>query len=166
MWVRNARRCSPLSHTAERYDVDANNSSSFFCLSRSLSIKCGLPFAFSISPERSILAVSQPAQTVREIRTPFVMINPSGDEFGEDIPLSASADVGEEKLREGSARVSEMAGGAWEQAREKTGTARARTEIFLRENPIPTLLGAFGTGIAIGLAIRVASTHDTKEEVK
>jgi len=113
------------------------------------------------------LAVSKPAQTGREIRTPFVMINPSGDEFGEDIPLSASADVGEEKFREGSARVSEMAGDAWGQAREKAGAARARTEIFLRENPIPTLLGALGIGIAIGLAIRYASTsHDTKEEVK
>src|SRR5205814_10717083 len=121
----------------------------------------------SIFRRRDRSWLSQPAQTVREIRTPFVMINPSGDEFGEDIPLSASADVGEEKLREGSARVSEMAGGAWEQAREKTGTARARTEIFLRENPIPTLLGALGIGIAIGLAIRYASTsRDTKAEVK
>ena len=51
------------------------------------------------------------------------MINPSGDEFSEDIPLSASADVGEEKFREGNARVSEMAGDAWGQAREKAGAA-------------------------------------------
>jgi len=95
------------------------------------------------------------------------MINPSGDEFGEDIPLSASADVGEEKFREGSRRVSEIAGDAWEQTREKAGAARARTEIFLRENPIPTLLGALGIGIAIGLAIRFASTSsDAKQEEK
>jgi hypothetical protein len=111
--------------------------------------------------------VSKPAQTVREIRTLCAMINPSGDEFGEDIPLSASADVGEEKFREGSARVSEMAGDAWGQAKEKAGAARVRTEIFLRENPIPTLLGALGIGIAIGLAIRYALTSsDTKEKVK
>ena len=94
------------------------------------------------------------------------MINPSGDEFGEDIPLSTSADVGEEEFREGSSQVAEIASNAWERTRDKAGTARARTEIFLRENPIPTLLGALGIGIAIGLAIRYASTSgDTKEKV-
>jgi hypothetical protein len=35
--------------------------------------------------------------------------------------------------------------------------ARERTEFYLRENPIPTVLGALALGLAIGLAIRYAS---------
>lgn len=80
------------------------------------------------------------------------MINPTGDEFEKD-PLSASADVsGDENYR--SRGVSEVASDAWEQTKEKAGVARERTEIFVRNNPIPILLGALGLGIAIGLAIR------------
>jgi hypothetical protein len=92
------------------------------------------------------------------------MINPSGDEFSEEIPLGTSAGLsGDENFRESTRRVSEMAGDAWEQTKEKAGAARDRTEIFLRENPIPTLLGALGIGIAIGLAIRYASTSSDTE---
>jgi hypothetical protein len=92
------------------------------------------------------------------------MINPSGDEFSEEIPLGTSAGLsGDENFRESTRRVSEMAGDAWEQTKEKAGAARDRTEIFLRENPIPILLGALGIGIAIGLAIRYASTSSDPE---
>ena len=39
--------------------------------------------------------------------------------------------------------------------------------IFLRENPVPTILGALVIGLAIGLAIRYASSSEEKEvEVK
>ena len=34
---------------------------------------------------------------------------------------------------------------------------RERTEFFLRENPVPTVLGALALGLAIGLAIRYSS---------
>jgi hypothetical protein len=96
------------------------------------------------------------------------MINPSGDEFNEEIPIGTSAGVGgDQNFRENTRGVSEMAGDAWEQTKEKAGAARERTEIFLRENPIPTLLGALGIGIAIGLAIRYASNSaDTEMKVK
>ena len=84
------------------------------------------------------------------------MINPTGDELNEDIPTSASADVGAfQKSNRGMART---ASDAWEQTKEKAGAARDRTEIFVRNNPIPILLGALGIGIAIGLSIRYAST--------
>src|SRR6266700_2142469 len=50
--------------------------------------------------------------------------------------------------------------------KEKAGRARERTEYFVRENPVPTILGALGIGIAIGLAIRFASTSEQKAEVE
>jgi hypothetical protein len=36
--------------------------------------------------------------------------------------------------------------------------ARERAEVFLRQNPIPTILGALTVGLAIGLAIRYANS--------
>jgi len=36
----------------------------------------------------------------------------------------------------------------------------------MRENPVPLILGALGMGIAIGLAIRYASTSDQKAETE
>jgi hypothetical protein len=90
-------------------------------------------------------------------------INPSGDPFDND-PLSASGDVsGTQDFT--SRSVSERANDAWEQTKDKASLARERTEIFVRENPIPVLLGALGAGIAIGLAIRYASSSaDPVEE--
>jgi hypothetical protein len=54
----------------------------------------------------------------------------------------------------------------WEGTKEKAGRARDRTEYFVRENPMPTILGALGLGIAIGLAIRYATEPKTDVEVK
>jgi len=96
------------------------------------------------------------------------MINPNGDEFTEDDPLAASMRSGEEgaagKLRHAAGKVSTAAGEAWEQTRLRAGTARERTEFFLRENPIPTVIGALALGVAIGLAIRYASSSADREE--
>ena len=98
------------------------------------------------------------------------MINPNGDEFTEDDPLAASMGSGEEgaarRLRQAADKVSTAAGEAWEQTMLKAGTARERTEFFLRENPVPTLIGALALGVAIGFAIRYASTSADKEETK
>lgn len=92
-------------------------------------------------------------------------INPSGDEFDND-PLSASGDIsGTQDYA--SRSVSERANEAWEQTKDKASMARERTEVFVRENPIPVLLGALGLGIAIGLAIRYASASaDPVEEAQ
>jgi ElaB/YqjD/DUF883 family membrane-anchored ribosome-binding protein len=95
------------------------------------------------------------------------MINPNGDEFTEDNPLAASMRSGEEgatgRLRKAADKVSTAAGEAWEQTKHRAGTARERTEFFLRENPVPTLIGALALGVAIGFAIRYASTSADKE---
>jgi ElaB/YqjD/DUF883 family membrane-anchored ribosome-binding protein len=99
------------------------------------------------------------------------MINPNGDEFMEDDPLAASMRSGDEpisgetpgRLRQAAGKVSMAAGEAWEQTKEKAGNARERTEFFLRENPVPTVIGALALGVAIGLAIRYASSSAEKE---
>jgi hypothetical protein len=90
------------------------------------------------------------------------MINPTGDEFNEEVPTSASADVGafQDRKHGNTGTASE----AWEQTKEKADVMRERAEIFVRRNPIPILLGALGVGIAIGLAIRYASTTADREE--
>ena len=100
------------------------------------------------------------------------MINPNGDEFTEDDPLAASMRSSEERgseeqiptrLRQATEKVSHMAGDAWEQTKERASVARERTEFFLRENPVPTVIGALALGVAIGLAIRYASSSAEKE---
>jgi ElaB/YqjD/DUF883 family membrane-anchored ribosome-binding protein len=90
------------------------------------------------------------------------MINPSGNQFEED-QMSASGDIGgtQDDIHR---TVSERASDAWEQTKDKASMARERTEFFVRENPIPVLLGALGMGIAIGLAIRYASTSSDRAE--
>ena len=89
----------------------------------------------------------------------------------EDDPLAASMRPGDEqisaegpgRLRQAAGKVSTAAGEAWEQTKEKAGNARERTEFFLRENPVPTVIGALALGVAIGLAIRYASSSADKE---
>jgi ElaB/YqjD/DUF883 family membrane-anchored ribosome-binding protein len=98
------------------------------------------------------------------------MINPNGDEFMEDDPLAASRSSEEpaseqipNRLRQASDKVSTIAGDAWEQTKERASVARERTEFFLRENPVPTVIGALALGVAIGLAIRYSSSSAEKE---
>src|ERR1700730_11282965 len=99
-------------------------------------------------------------------------MNPGDDEFMEDDPLANHAWSEESPvqtdghLREKARRFSNAAGDTWEQAREKANVARERTEVFLRQNPVPTILGALAIGLAIGLAIRYASSDEKEEEVK
>jgi ElaB/YqjD/DUF883 family membrane-anchored ribosome-binding protein len=110
------------------------------------------------------------AQKACDLRSVY-MINPNGDEFMEDDPLAASMRSGDEqssaespgRLREAAGKVSMAAGEAWEQTKEKAGAARERTEFFLRENPVPTVIGALALGVAIGLAIRYSSSSAEKE---
>lgn len=67
------------------------------------------------------------------------------------------------RLRQASDKVSTFAGDAWEQTKERASVARERTEFFLRENPVPTVVGALALGVAIGLAIRFSSSSSEKE---
>ena len=60
-----------------------------------------------------------------------------------------------------------MANDAWRQTKATAGTAREKTEILLRENPVPTVIGALAVGLAIGLAIRYSSeSREREREVK
>jgi hypothetical protein len=71
------------------------------------------------------------------------------------------------RLQDVTGRVSGAASGAWRQTVQTAGSARERTEFFLRENPVPTVIGALAIGLAIGLAIRYSSeTAREEKEVK
>ena len=71
------------------------------------------------------------------------------------------------RLQDMTGRVSGAASGAWRTTVQGAGTARERTEFLLRENPVPTVIGALAIGLAIGLAIRYSSeTAREEKEVK
>ena len=114
------------------------------------------------------------------------MINPNGE--GSNNPSGGSTNPGEQpvsasnadgtpsamgggamgsRFQDMSGRASTAASGAWRQTVQSAGVARERTEFFLRENPVPTVIGALAIGLAIGLAIRYSSaTAREEKEVK
>ena len=100
-------------------------------------------------------------------------MNPNENDLTRDEPLPAQlqpreediGSTGGEQFRRTTEKVSTETSQRWDQAREKAGQALERTEHFLRENPLPTILGAFGLGIAIGLAIRYATPGERKSKV-
>jgi ElaB/YqjD/DUF883 family membrane-anchored ribosome-binding protein len=95
------------------------------------------------------------------------MINPNGDEFKENDPLTASEErlspSGQSRFQETTGKVAATTSEAWKQTKRTAGTARERTEFFLRENPVPTIIGALAIGLAIGLAIRYSSESEKRE---
>jgi len=89
------------------------------------------------------------------------MKNSDGNNFTEHDPMAetefGSETTGRSRMEEGAKKISNVAADTWQQTRQKATVARERTEFFLRENPVPTVLGALALGLAIGLAIRYAS---------
>jgi ElaB/YqjD/DUF883 family membrane-anchored ribosome-binding protein len=69
---------------------------------------------------------------------------------------------GREQFRQATKKFSTAMSQTWDGTKERAGRARERTEYFMRENPVPTILGALGIGIAIGLAIRYASASESR----
>jgi hypothetical protein len=102
------------------------------------------------------------------------MINPNNDDITRDEPLPTPLQSSEEEFGPGGReqfrrtrnKISTAMTHTWEGTKEKAGRARDRTEYFVRENPMPTILGALGLGIAVGLAIRYATEPKTEVEVK
>src|SRR5437667_10233208 len=102
------------------------------------------------------------------------MIHPNNDDITRDEPLPTPLQSSEEEFGSGGReqfrrtqnKFSTAMTHTWEGTKEKAGRARDRTEYFVRENPMPTILGALGLGIAIGLAIRFASTSERKAEIE
>jgi ElaB/YqjD/DUF883 family membrane-anchored ribosome-binding protein len=92
------------------------------------------------------------------------MKNSNGDNFTENDPMSETEfgsgteeRSGQSRIGEGARKISGAASETWQQTRQKAVVVRQRTEFFLRENPVPTVLGALVLGLAIGLAIRYSS---------
>ncbi|MGI8890752.1 MAG: hypothetical protein ACR2G0_08220 [Chthoniobacterales bacterium] len=92
------------------------------------------------------------------------MKNSNGDNFTENDPMSetefGSGAMGrstQDRISEGARKFSDAASDTWDTTRQKAVVVRERTEFFLRENPVPTVLGALALGLAIGLAIRYSS---------
>jgi hypothetical protein len=102
------------------------------------------------------------------------MINPNENNLTGDEPLPTPVQPGEqqissggrEQFRQATSKFSTAMSHTWDETKDKASRARERTEHFVRENPVPTILGALGLGIAIGLAIRFASTSDERVEVE
>ena len=97
---------------------------------------------------------------------------PEENDFVEDEPLHNPAEHSRARrnaggrLRGASRKISSAAGDTWQQAGSKAATARERTEFFLRENPIPMILGALTVGLAIGFAIRYATQDRDEVEIQ
>ncbi len=92
------------------------------------------------------------------------MKNSNGDNFTENDPMSETEfgsqspeRSAQSRMSEGARKFSSAASDTWDQTRQKAVVVRERTEFFLRENPVPTVLGALAIGLAIGLAIRYSS---------
>jgi ElaB/YqjD/DUF883 family membrane-anchored ribosome-binding protein len=104
----------------------------------------------------------------------FCMINPNEKDLTRDEPLPAQfpsreeeiGSTGREQFRRTTNKISTAMSHTWDETKEKAGRARDRTEYFVRENPVPAILGALGIGIAIGLAIRYASPTERKAEIE
>ena len=94
---------------------------------------------------------------------------PDNDDFVQDDPLpirsSRTQQSGRGRLRGSTRKASTAVGDRWRQTKSKAGATRERTEFFLRENPVPTILGALAVGLAIGFAIRHAF-HEEEESFK
>ncbi len=102
------------------------------------------------------------------------MINPNENDLTRDEPLPTQLQppeeeiglTGREQFRRATRKFSTAMSQTWDQTKEQAGRARERTEYLVRENPVPTILGALGIGIAIGLAIRYASGPERKTEIE
>jgi hypothetical protein len=98
------------------------------------------------------------------------MINPNENNLTRDEPLPTPVQPGEQQLGSGGSeqfrqtpsKFSTAMSQTWDETKERASRAKERTEYFVRENPVPTILGALGLGIAIGLAIRFASSSEDR----
>lgn len=84
------------------------------------------------------------------------------EDFVNDDPLAAEQ-TASPKPRRRPPSILEPPPRRREQIRGRPNSAVGRTELFLRENPVPLVIGALAAGVAIGLALRYASRSEEKE---
>lgn len=89
------------------------------------------------------------------------MMDSIEEDFVNDDPLAAEQTSPRPRRRPPS--VLEPPPRRREQIRGRPNSAVSRTELFLRENPVPLVIGALATGVAIGLALRYATRSEEKE---
>jgi hypothetical protein len=127
----------------------------------SSDVRGGIPLPFSVLPFWLLSLLyyclfKKTAPRAFEKRKPalrceFIVMDTTNNDFIEDNPMAAPM---------------QPRGDAWEQTKQKAVRVRERTEYFLRENPVPMILGALAAGVAIGMAIRYASGAEQKEKAK
>ena len=102
-------------------------------------------------------------------------MNPNENDLTRNEPLSSQqfqpreediASTGREQFRRVTEEVTTQMSHTWDQTKDKASRALERTEDFVRENPVPTILSALGIGLAIGLAIRYATPIERKREIE
>ncbi|MEP6603405.1 MAG: hypothetical protein ABJB69_05615 [Spartobacteria bacterium] len=99
------------------------------------------------------------------------MINPNGDDFVEDNPMAAPGQMSAEQSSTGPRPISippklpPPIGETWRQS-DKVRDAKERTEMFVRENPVPIIVGALAIGLGIGWALRHATREEKEVEMK
>jgi hypothetical protein len=88
-------------------------------------------------------------------------------DFVNDEPLAAESNGPVRRRRRPKSSVLEPPPRRREHIGGRGRLMREQTELFLRENPVPMIIGALAAGLAIGLAIRYASRSDENEmEIK
>ena len=88
-------------------------------------------------------------------------------DFVNDEPLAAESNGPVRRRRRPKSSVLEPPPRRREHIGGRGRLIREQTELFLRENPVPMIIGALAAGLAIGLAIRYASRSDENEmEIK
>jgi len=116
----------------------------------------------------------QERDAVVALNTIQFCMNPNENDFMRDEPLPAQqfepseesiGSTGRERFRRAKEEVSTQMSQTWYQTKGTANRALERTEDFVRENPVPTILGALGLGIAIGLAIRYAAPGERNREI-
>jgi hypothetical protein len=96
------------------------------------------------------------------------MMDTNENDFVEDDPLAAPVPRKAINSPRGRGRQTgrrPTVADAWDQTKDTAHYARERTELFLRENPVPLILGALALGLTIGLAIRY-STRSAEKEIE
>jgi hypothetical protein len=95
-------------------------------------------------------------------------MDPADNDFVNDDPLAANDQrtLRRRRKRRAPSVLEPAPPGRWQQTRVHAGRARERTELFLRENPVPMVLGALAAGLALGLAIRYGARSDEEAETK